>query len=159
MLFMSKSCEQLFLTQKCVVFKNITSSCSKYSSSASTIEKTRLFLFRMLSACGDLMYSSTICFHRRRHSHPRKKLWTFLIFRNSIESCTESHKLTRFDDSGKLPVVSGCCSFDAPALKLPRPTGVAENDERFVSLRNTQIYIGSIMYNYVWNVQNFITEK
>ena len=33
----------------------------------------------MLSACGERMYSSTICFQRRRHSQPRKKLWTFLI--------------------------------------------------------------------------------
>lgn len=32
-----------------------TSSCSQYSSSASTIEKTRLFRFRILSACGELM--------------------------------------------------------------------------------------------------------
>ena len=36
------------------------------------------FLFLMLSACGERMYSSTICFQRRRHSQPRKKLWTFL---------------------------------------------------------------------------------
>ena len=33
----------------------------------------------MLSACGERIYSSTICFQRRRHSQPRKKLWTFLI--------------------------------------------------------------------------------
>lgn len=44
-----------------------------------------LFRLRMLSACGLLMYCSTICFQRRRHSQPLKKLWTFLIFCISIE--------------------------------------------------------------------------
>jgi len=34
------------------------------------------------------MYCSTICFHRLLHSHPLKKLWTFLILRISIESWT-----------------------------------------------------------------------
>lgn len=47
---------------------------------------TRLFLFRMLSAWGLLMYCSTICFHRLLHSQPLKKLCTFLILRISIES-------------------------------------------------------------------------
>lgn len=44
-----------------------------------------LFRLRMLSACGLLMYCSTICFQRRRHSQPLKKLWTFLTFCISIE--------------------------------------------------------------------------
>ena len=34
----------------------------------------------MFSACGELIYSITICFHRLLQSHPRKKLCTFLIF-------------------------------------------------------------------------------
>ena len=49
-----------------------------------------LFRLRMLSACGDLMYSSTICFHRLRHSHPRKKLCTFFILRISSDSSPSS---------------------------------------------------------------------
>lgn len=65
-----------------------TSICSMYSSSASTIRNTRLFRFLMLSAWGLLMYCSTICFQRLRQSHPLKKLCTFLIFLNSIESCS-----------------------------------------------------------------------
>lgn len=44
-----------------------------------------LFRLRILSACGLLIYCSTICFQRRRHSQPLKKLWTFLIFCISIE--------------------------------------------------------------------------
>lgn len=44
-----------------------------------------LFRLRILSACGLLMYCSTICFQRRRHSQPLKKLWTFLTFCISIE--------------------------------------------------------------------------
>lgn len=55
-----------------------TSNCSMYSSSASTMLNTRLLRFRILSACGELMYSSTICFQRRRHNQPRKKLCTCL---------------------------------------------------------------------------------
>jgi hypothetical protein len=51
-------------------------SCFTYSSSHSTIPKMMLFLLRMLSAWSERMYSSTICFHRRRHSQPRKKLCT-----------------------------------------------------------------------------------
>ena len=98
-----------------------TSNCSRYSSSASTMLKTRLFLFLMLSAWGDLMYSSTICFQRRRHSQPRKKLWTFLIFLSSMESWTEAHKPGKFEKWSW----SSCGSHDG-ALKLPRPTGVAE---------------------------------
>ena len=47
-----------------------------YSSSHSTMENTIEFLLRMLSAWGDRMYSSTICFHRLRHNQPRKKLCT-----------------------------------------------------------------------------------
>ena len=48
-----------------------------------------LFRFRIFSACGELIYSITICFHRRRHSQPRKKLWTFLILRiSSLSSLT-----------------------------------------------------------------------
>lgn len=89
---------------------------------------TRLFRFRMLSACGDLMYSSTICFQRRRHSQPRKKLWTFLIFRSSTESWTSSHR----------PVSCWVTSSAPSQLKLPRPTGVGHTDERH-SLRNVQI--------------------
>lgn len=46
------------------------------------------FLFLILSACGDRIYSSTICFHRRRQSQPRKKLWTFLILAKSGSSCS-----------------------------------------------------------------------
>lgn len=105
-----------------------TSSCSRYSSSASTILNTRLLRFLILSACGDLMYSSTICFQRRRHNQPRKKLCTFLIFLNSMESCTDSHKLDN----------SGSSANSHPVLKLPRPTGV---ELRLVrdSLRKTQI--------------------
>lgn len=116
----------------------ITSSCSRYSSSASTIEKTKLLRFLMLSACGDLMYSSTICFHRRRHSQPRKKLWTFLIFFSSAESADDSQSAARFETSLRL-LISSCCSTEGPAapLILPRP-GVDENDERVVSLRSTQ---------------------
>ena len=89
-----------------------TSSCSTYSSSASTIRNTRLkiltsfkrsniqlrgkslshqFRFRMLSACGELMYCSTICFHRRRQSQPRKKLWTFFILAMSGSSLSLSY--------------------------------------------------------------------
>lgn len=49
---------------------------------------TRLFLLRMLSAWGLLMYCSTICFHRLLHNHPLKKLCTFLILRISMESWT-----------------------------------------------------------------------
>ena len=45
-----------------------------------------LFLLRMLSACGDLMYSSTITFHRWRHSQPRKNPWTLRIFFKSSSS-------------------------------------------------------------------------
>lgn len=51
-------------------------SCFTYSSSHSTMPNTMLFLLRMLSAWSERMYSSTICFQRRRHSQPRKKLWT-----------------------------------------------------------------------------------
>ena len=51
-------------------------SCLTYSSSHSTMPKTILFLLRMLSAWSERMYSSTICFQRRRHNHPRKKLCT-----------------------------------------------------------------------------------
>lgn len=51
-------------------------SCRLYSSSHSTILNTMLFRFLMLSACGERMYNSTICFHRLRHNQPRKKLWT-----------------------------------------------------------------------------------
>lgn len=122
-----------------------TSSCSKYSSSASTMLNTKLFRFLILSACGDLMYSSTICFHRRRHNHPRKKLWTFLIFLSSIESSTDSHKPDKFAAS-LMAEFSDCCSFVAAAaaavaaLKLPRPTGVAEKDDLEVSFLKTQIW-------------------
>lgn len=49
-------------------------------------EASYLFRFLMLSACGLLMYCSTICFHRRRHSQPLKKLCTFLILRSSTDS-------------------------------------------------------------------------
>lgn len=121
-----------------------TSSCSKYSSSASTMLNTKLFRFLMLSAWGDLMYSSTICFHRLRHSQPRKKLWTFLIFRSSTESSAVSHRPDRLAAS-LMTALSACCSLrllgmtDA-ALKLPRPTGVAENDDRDVSFRSTHIW-------------------
>jgi hypothetical protein len=45
-----------------------------------------LFRLRMLSAWGDLMYCSTICFQRLRQSQPLKKLCTFLIFRSSSVS-------------------------------------------------------------------------
>lgn len=48
--------------------------------------QTYQFRFLILSACGDLMYSSTICFHLLRQSQPRKKLWTFLIFAMSGSS-------------------------------------------------------------------------
>lgn len=51
-------------------------SCLTYSSSHSTKLNTIEFRFRMLSAWSDRMYNSTICFQRRRHSHPRKKLCT-----------------------------------------------------------------------------------
>ena len=44
------------------------------------------FLLRILSACGERMYSSTICFHLRRQSQPLKKLWTFLILAMSGSS-------------------------------------------------------------------------
>ena len=40
----------------------------------------------MLSACGERIYSSTICFQRLRQSQPRKKLWTFLILAMSGSS-------------------------------------------------------------------------
>ena len=40
---------------------------------------TYQFLFLIDSAWGDLMYSSTICFHLRLQSQPLKKLCTFLI--------------------------------------------------------------------------------
>lgn len=91
---LTSSCEQGGFFEEAAILNGLkkqetrTSICSMYSSSASTIRKTRLFLFRMLSAWGDFMYCSTICFQRRRQSHPRKKLCTFLIFRNSIESCS-----------------------------------------------------------------------
>lgn len=130
------------MTKQVLIFIKFTSSCSKYSSSASTMLKTKLFLFLILSACGDFMYSSTICFHRRLHSQPRKKLWTFLIFRSSIESSTDSHNPARFAVSLGT-TLSVFCSFGteaAAALKLPRPTGVAENEERDVSLRKTHIW-------------------
>lgn len=55
-------------------------------------ERTHLFLLRMLSAWGERMYSSTICFQRRRQSHPRKKLWTFFIFLISSESSGRSSR-------------------------------------------------------------------
>lgn len=102
--------------------------------------KTRLLRFRMLSACGDLMYSSTICFQRRLHSQPRKKLCTFLIFRSSAESSPDSHNklaasLMALSVFGSLGV-----EVVAAALKLPRPTGVAEKDDLVVSLRRTQIW-------------------
>lgn len=119
-----------------------TSSCSRYSSSASTMLNTRLFRFRMLSACGDLMYSSTICFHRRRHSQPRKKLCTFLIFRSSMVSSTDSHRFDKVAASLMAPLSvwgSAGATVVAAALKLPRPTGVAEKEERVVSFRSTQI--------------------
>lgn len=45
----------------------------------------------MLSACGELMYCSTICFHRRRQSQPRKKLWTFFILAMSGSSLSLSY--------------------------------------------------------------------
>lgn len=83
------------------------------------------------------MYSSTICFQRRRHNQPRKKLCTFLIFRNSSESCNPAHN----PGNTELSSIGGSLrSVDdvAAALKLPRPTGVAEMDD-LVSLRNTQI--------------------
>ena len=48
-----------------------------YSSSHSTILKTILFRFLILSAWGERMYNSTICFHRLLHNQPRKKLWTW----------------------------------------------------------------------------------
>lgn len=109
-----------------------TSSCSMYSSSASTMLKTRLLRLRMLSAWGDLMYSSTICFQRRRHNQPRKKLWTFLILRSSTVSCTWS-------DSPEIWEVSSPI-IEAP-LKLPRPTGVADIDGRAeYSRRSEQIF-------------------
>lgn len=88
----------------------ISCSCSRYSSSASTIRKTRLqkkrkllakiinnknkkyylFRFRIFSACGELMYSLTILFHRRLQSQPRKKDCTFLIFWMSSDSSSSS---------------------------------------------------------------------
>lgn len=77
-----------------------TSICSIYSSSASTILKTRLFLLRILSACGLLMYCSTICFHLLRHSQPLKKLWTFFIFLNSWES---SGSLDMWEGESEIP--------------------------------------------------------
>ncbi len=52
-------------------------SCLTYSSSHSTIPKTILLRLRILSAWSERMYSSTICFHRLRHNHPRKKLCTW----------------------------------------------------------------------------------
>ena len=71
-----------------------------------------LFRLRILSAWGLLMYCSTICFQRLRHSHPLKKLWTFLIFCISIslissndvttESCPAVPK--KDSDMYKLPV-------------------------------------------------------
>lgn len=113
-----------------------TSSCSKYSSSASTMLNTRLFRFRMLSACGDLMYISTICFQRRRHNQPRKKLCTFFIFCSSTVSLTDSQS---FDSMGS-------SATSQPALKLPRPTGVEFRDVRD-SFRRTQIYERLKMFN------------
>ena len=45
----------------------------------------------MLSAWGELIYCSTICFQRRRHSQPRKKLWTFFILAMSGSSFSLSY--------------------------------------------------------------------
>lgn len=109
-----------------------TSSCSMYSSSASTMLNTRLFRLRILSAWGDFMYSSTICFQRRRHNQPRKKLCTFLILRSSTVSCTWSDSPESWEVSSPM--------IDAP-LKLPRPTGVADTDGRAeYSRRREQIF-------------------
>lgn len=60
-----------------------------------------LLRFLMLSACGDFMYSSTICFHRRRHSQPRKKLCTFLILRSSSSSFSGPTRLVCFTTTGR----------------------------------------------------------
>ena len=49
-----------------------------------------LFLLRMLSACGDLMYSSTMTFQRWRHNQPRKKPCTLRIFFRSSRSTSFS---------------------------------------------------------------------
>ena len=62
--------------------------------------KRYLFRLRILSACGLLMYCSTICFHRRRQSQPRKKLWTFLIFCISLLFSAIPRKLLCSMESG-----------------------------------------------------------
>jgi hypothetical protein len=59
-----------------------------------------------------------------------------------MESSSVSHNPAKFAASFMLATLSELCSLGtivAAALKLPLPTGVAENDDRDVSLRRTQI--------------------
>ena len=79
-------------------FKNVL------NPSVTPCKNTYQFLFLILSAWGDRMYSSTICFQRLRHSQPRKKLWTFLIFPmsgSSSSSSLGSHSRVDFDTCGR----------------------------------------------------------
>ena len=66
--------------------------CSKMEANKKKKVKSEfnLFLLRMLSAWGDLMYSSTITFQRWRHSQPRKKPCTLRIFLRSSRSISLS---------------------------------------------------------------------
>ena len=46
------------------------------------------------------MYCSTICFHRRRQSQPRKKLWTFFILAMSGSSLSLSYSDGKLKSGG-----------------------------------------------------------
>ena len=90
----------------------------------SEIVSTHQFLFLMLSACGDLMYSSTICFHRLLQSQPRKKLWTFLILAMSGSSAFSSLRSLSCKKEGKFKTWGRCGLMDRASAFYLRPNTI-----------------------------------
>lgn len=77
-----------------------------------------LFLLRILSACGLLIYCSTICFHLRRQSQPRKKLCTFFIFSISVEPSATPLNPAAIP----LPCTFDPCTVEFTVCTPPTPT-------------------------------------
>uniref|UniRef100_A0A1I8IAY9 Sema domain-containing protein n=1 Tax=Macrostomum lignano TaxID=282301 RepID=A0A1I8IAY9_9PLAT len=92
--------------------------CCTYSSSHSTSPNTMPFRFRMCSACSERMYSSTICFHRRRHSQPRKNDCTCSMTSKSSRSQQSTH-LSHLEPQPPELVAHVLGLFDVVPLGLP----------------------------------------
>ncbi len=98
----------------------------------------------MLSACGLLMYCSTICFHLRRHNQPRKKLWTFLIFCNCISSTMgESERKSELiwdSGNGEVPLNPGAALMAAKGFHSFLSEYNCEHRKKYIIAKGWKCY-------------------